>query len=761
MRASQSASEGYSHPSDVGPTALHHRDKVELNTTPAAAPHATGQGPFSRTTAAPSPPEEEGTWGERDVGGPVNQELALHDFEELQRELSRISIARSYAATSQNNGKSWDGLLKRVFSREGANAQSQDEEKGFDTQSEHEGLPSSDERAFPLEVFLRTGHLGKHTPSGDAAKKLGVIFRNLTVKVVAQKSSFVKTLPQAILGSFGPDLCRFVCKLFPRLKVGLRDEVLRTILHDFTGVVKPGEMLLVLGRPGSGCSTLLKVLANQREEYASVEGSVSYSGISADELAKHYRGEVVYNPEDDQHLPSLTVGQTLRFALLNKTRRNLREEVNLIVDTFLRMFAIKHTEKTFVGNAFIRGISGGERKRVSIAETLATKSTIVCWDNSTRGLDASTALDFARSLRIMTDVSKRTTITTLYQAGEGIYELMDKVLVIEGGRMLYFGPAKEARGYFEHLGFYAPSRQTTPDFLTSLCDPVARKARPGWEERVPRTAEELERAFRESKEYQRVLREVEEFEAQLEKSGLQEKARFEDAVREQKSKRVAASSNYTIPFWQQVWVCAKREIWLLWGDKTELYSKYFTIISNGLIVGSLFYNTPSSTAGTFLRSGAVMFSVVFLGWLQLAELMKAVSGRDILARHKQYAFYRPSAVALARVLTDFPALFGQVAVFSVIVYFITGLDLTVRKFFTQLLITYTTTICLTALYRMMAAFSESISDAVRFSGTMLDILFVFTGYVVAKPVLLERKWFGWISHINPVSLLVMQPATRC
>ena len=101
----------------------------------------------------------------------------------------------------------------------------------------------------------------------------------------------------------------------------------------------------------------------------------------------------------------------------------------------------------------MRGISGGERKRVSIAETLATKSSVISWDNTTRGLDASTALDYAKSLRIMTDVSNRTTIVTLYQAGEDIYKLMDKVLLIDAGRMVYQGPASEAKAYFQTLGY--------------------------------------------------------------------------------------------------------------------------------------------------------------------------------------------------------------------------------------------------------------------------------------------------------------------
>jgi ABC-type multidrug transport system ATPase subunit len=90
---------------------------------------------------------------------------------------------------------------------------------------------------------------------------------------------------------------------------------------------------------------------------------------------------------------------------------------------------------------------------------MATKASVVCWDNSTRGLDANTALEFARALRTMTDISHRTTLVTLYQAGESLYELMDKVLLIEEGQMLYQGPASEAKAYFEDLGFLCHPRQ--------------------------------------------------------------------------------------------------------------------------------------------------------------------------------------------------------------------------------------------------------------------------------------------------------------
>lgn len=128
---------------------------------------------------------------------------------------------------------------------------------------------------------------------------------------------------------------------------------------------------------------------------------------------------------------------------------------------------LRHAKNTPVGDANIRGVSGGEKKRVSIAEALATRCLLGCWDNSTRGLDASTALEFGRALRIATDLAGLTTIVSIYQAGEALYELFDKVCVIGEGKMYYFGRADAAREYFEGLGYVPKQRQTTADFLVA------------------------------------------------------------------------------------------------------------------------------------------------------------------------------------------------------------------------------------------------------------------------------------------------------
>ncbi|OAX79146.1 hypothetical protein ACJ72_06537 [Emergomyces africanus] len=510
--------------------------------------------------------------------------------------------------------------------------------------------------------------------------------------------------------------------------------------------------MLVLGRPGAGCTTFLKSIANSRSSFAAVLGDVSYGGISAEEQDKNFRGEVNYNPEDDQHFPSLTVEQTLRFALMNKTKKRDQDSIPVVVNGLLKMFRINHTRNTIVGNEFTRGVSGGERKRVGIAETLTTKSSVVCWDNSTRGLDASTALDYVKSLRVLTDVSNRTTFVTLYQAGEGIYELMDKVMLIEQGRMLYQGPANQAKAYFESLGFYYPERSTTADFLTSLCDPLVRQFQPGREASTPKTAQELEIAYKSSDIYKRILEEVDDYENQIKATDAADTRQFQKYVGESKSKTVSNRSSYTVSFVRQVMACTQREFWVLWGDKASLYTNFFIIISVSLIVGSLFYGQSLDTGGAFPRGGALFFSIIFLGWLQLTELMPAVSGRTIIARHKDYAFYRPSAVVIARVLVDFPFIFAMLVVLSLVEYFLMGLDLDVSKFFIYCLFIYAVSIAITAMYRMFAAFSATIDDSIRFGGIALNLLIFYVGYAIPKQALLnDSPWFGWLLYVNPVS----------
>lgn len=146
---------------------------------------------------------------------------------------------------------------------------------------------------------------------------------------------------------------------------------------------------MVLGSPGSGCTTLLKTLANHRAEYHSVSGNVHYDSLTPSELSKYFRGDVQYCPEDDVHFPTLTVEQTLKFAAMARTptgdvrdvfSKDREEFASDVTEVLMTIFGLSHARNTPIGDAMLRGVSGGEKKRVSIAEALAARSHIGAWD---------------------------------------------------------------------------------------------------------------------------------------------------------------------------------------------------------------------------------------------------------------------------------------------------------------------------------------------------------------------------------------------
>lgn len=390
---------------------------------------------------------------------------------------------------------------------------------------------------------------------------------------------------------------------------------------------------------------------------------------------------MAYVPEDDVHFPTLTVRQTLEFALQSKTPKRYRERIPRYLEIYGRVFGMSHTMNTLVGNEYIRGVSGGERKRISIIESLATNSSVACWDNSTRGLDASSALDYARSLRIMTDTCGKATLLTLYQASDAIYELVDKVLLIDEGRMLYQGPANEAKRYFEDLGYECADMQTTSDFLTSITLPKRRRFRAGWENRAPKGPIELEAAFRQSVAFANIETAVETYEDQKltgRSSGAADSEcdsveEFKKTMQSDKSRFVSSNSPYTISLFRQVVLCAKRQMWQLKGHMGPLYIKLISCVVYGLLIGSMFYDQPQTTDGMYSRGGVLFYSSILLAWLQMSELEDAMQGRDILSRQKKFAFVRPSAVCLARVLSDMVTTTLLTFLYLIVMYFLSGL----------------------------------------------------------------------------------------
>ncbi|KAK5279255.1 Multidrug resistance protein [Cryomyces antarcticus] len=235
-------------------------------------------------------------------------------------------------------------------------------------------------------------------------------------------------------------------------------------------------------------------------------------------MHRDFRGEAIYTAEVDVHFPMLSVGDTLYFAARARAPRNIPGNVHKrtyaehMRDVVMAIFGISHTINTRVGNDFVRGVSGGERKRVSIAEAALSGAPLQCWDNSTRGLDSANALEFCKTLRLSTDLMGATAFVAIYQAPQSAYDVFDKVVVLYEGRQIYFGRTEDARRYFEDMGFDCPDRQTTADFLTSMTSPAERVVRPGWKNKVPRTPDDFAAAWKASATRKQLMHDIEEYE---------------------------------------------------------------------------------------------------------------------------------------------------------------------------------------------------------------------------------------------------------
>jgi ATP-binding cassette subfamily G (WHITE) protein 2 (SNQ2) len=600
-------------------------------------------------------------------------------------------------------------------------------------------VPGDD--AFDFELTLKD-LIRRRGEESIKGRELGVMFKDLRVVGVGARASLQPTIgsmfnPTAILRNIS----------------AMRNPPVRDILSGFEGVVEPGEMLLVLGRPGSGCSTFLKTIANQRGEYHAVQGEVCYDSFTPEDIARQYRGDVIYCPEDDVHFPTLTVEQTLSFAIKTRTphvrfTNQSREQYNRdVVDILMRIFGLRHARNTVVGDAAIRGVSGGEKKRVSIAEALSCRALIGAWDNSTRGLDASTALEFVQALRIGTDIARLTTIVSIYQAGEQLYNLFDKVCVIAEGRMAYFGPAKEARQYFIDMGYEPQDRQTTADFLVSVTNPSGRKIRDGFEGKVPGTSEEMAAAFLASSLGQLNRDSVENY--RFHNVGKPERmdAYRQSAVMEH-ADTAPKSHSYTISIPMQIRAVMVRRVQIIKGDWGTVAVNLAVQIFQSIIMGTVFLKLPDATSGFFSRGGVLFFALFFGALSSMAEIPALFAQRPIVLRHHKAAMYYPFIESFAHTMVDIPFTFIIQAVFAVILYLLVDLQRTVSQFFIFFLFVFAMTTTMKAFFRMVAACFKTESAATSLAGVVVVVVALFTGYTIPKPNIPGA--LRWIMYINPV-----------
>ncbi|KAL4878791.1 ABC-2 type transporter-domain-containing protein [Aspergillus karnatakaensis] len=597
---------------------------------------------------------------------------------------------------------------------------------------------------FNARAWARAFYDIRYNASGTPPRVAGVAFKDLNVIGYGSPVDYQMTVGNAVIKL--PLLAR-------ELLSGRKQKI--DILQDVNGLLLPGEQLCVLGPPGSGCSTLLKTIAQETHGLTvNPSSSINYQGITPKQMSTNFRGEAIYTAEVDAHYPQLVVGDTLYFAALARIPRHVpggmsrTEYATHLRDVIMSTFGITHTINTKVGNDYVRGVSGGERKRVSIAEAALSYAPLQCWDNSTRGLDSANAIEFCKTLRTQGDVLGVTSCVAIYQAPQAAYELFDKVTVLYEGRQIYFGPAQAAKEYFTRMGFVCPESQTTPDFLTSMSSPVERMIQPGFENLVPRSSSDFAERWKESPEYQNLLRDIDDYNNKHPFNST-DLDLFSSSRKAEKSRNQRLKSPYTLSYWGQIGICLWRDFQRLKNDPSISVAMLIGNFFEAIIISSIFYDLPADTSSFFSRGALIFMMVLLSAFGSILEIIVLYEKRPVVEKHSRYALYHPSAEAISSIIMDLPYKIVNSLLTNLVLYFMAHLRREPGAFFFLYLISFFMMMGMSMFFRFLASLTKSLEQALTPSSIILLALVLYTGFAI--PVSYMRGWASWIRWMNPVS----------
>ncbi|GAP85100.2 putative multidrug resistance protein CDR1 [Rosellinia necatrix] len=509
------------------------------------------------------------------------------------------------------------------------------------------------------------------------------------------------------------------------------------IIDGLDGLLLPGEMLLVLGRPGSGCSTFLKTLGGVTRSFNMKDaGAINYQGIGYHEMHTVYAGECIYVAELDVHFPELKLGETIEFvAKARGAHPQGKDSSWALSEDVLSLFRLEQSANTHIGDANIRGLSGGEKRRTSLAEALVQGAQLQCWDNSVRGLDSLSALRFVKLLKKQAQALQTTTLVTLYQASDAMLENFDNVTLLYEGRQIFFGPIDSAADYFIQVGFFRPTHSTLADFLTSITNPEERIVRAGFEGRVPRSPDDFARTWKQSQERRDLFERIETFNSIY-------------PLNETKKPEHLGSNTYPLAPFAQVRLCMERVFLRLRNNPSPSVAALISNAILGVVVGSVYFRLDETSDSLDQRATLLFFSLLNSAFTPAFEVLTMWAQRPIVEKHKSYALYRPFTEAIASMICDLPQKLLILVFFNIPLYFMTNLRLSAAAFFTYLLFTFVTILTMSMLFRTVGSLSRSLEQTLAPNSTIILLCIIYTGFVIPQKYMVP--WLGWFRFINPL-----------
>ncbi|XP_062117535.1 pleiotropic drug resistance protein 2-like [Humulus lupulus] len=615
-------------------------------------------------------------------------------------------------------------------------------------------LVEKDNESFLRRLRDRTNRVGIEIP------KIEVRYEDLSVEGDAHVGSrALPTLLNATLNTIEGVLG--LVHIAPSKKRKLQ------ILKDISGIIKPSRMTLLLGPPGAGKTTLLQAVAGKLDQNLRVSGKVTYCGHEFNEFVP--QRTCAYISQHDLHFGEMTVRETFDFSgrflgvgsryeileQLSKREKEAGIEPDIEIDTFMKATAVSGQETslitdyvlkilgleicadTIVGDVMRRGISGGQKKRVTIGEMLVGPARVLVMDEISTGLDSATTYQICNYMRQMVHISYLTTVISLLQPAPETYELFDDIILLSEGQVVYQGPRENVLEFFEYMGFKCPNRKGVADFL----------------QEVTSKKDQEQYWFKTDQPY--IFISVSEFSNSFKSFHIGKQLSDDLKVPYDKSKAPKTEltrDKYGISNWELFKACFSRE-WLLMKHNYFVYAfKIAQITITSIIALTVFFRTemPVGTlqdGGKFL--GALYFSLLNVMFNGLVEMAMTVMRLPVFYKQRDFLFYPAWAFALPILVLRIPLSFVETAVWIILTYYTIGYAPDASRFFKQFLVLFAIHQTALSLFRLVASIGRThiVSNTL---GIFIFLILVILGGIVIDKNDLE-PWISWGYYISSIT----------
>ncbi|KAM5583255.1 ABC transporter G family member 31-like [Rosa sericea] len=592
-------------------------------------------------------------------------------------------------------------------------------------------------------------------------RKVEVRYENLNIVADVQTGS--RALPTLInYTRDGIEGFLTSCRIFKPKRRSL------TILNNVSGVIKPGRMTLLLGPPSSGKSTLLTTLAGKLDSSLKKSGSITYNGHKLDEFC--VQRTAAYISQTDNHIAELTVRETLDFAArcqgasegfaaYMKNLVKLEKEKNIrpdpVIDAFMKASSVggkKHSittdyvlkvlgldvcSETIVGNDMLRGVSGGQRKRVTTGEMAVGPRKTLFMDEISTGLDSSTTYQIVKCIGNFVHHMEATVLMALLQPAPETFELFDDLVLLSEGYVVYQGPRAEVLEFFESLGFKLPPRKGVADFLQEVTS--KKDQAQYWADR--------------SKPY-----------AYLSVSEIAEafkKSRFGRSVDDtlsapyDKSSSLPASlpkTKYATSKWELCKACFSREVLLISRHRFLYTFRTCQVAFVGAVTCTMFSRLklhPTDEINGNLYLSCLFFGLVHMMFNGFSELPLMISRLPVFYKQRDNHFHPAWAWSAVSLLLRIPYSIIEAVVWSCVVYYSVGFAPGAGRFFRFMFLLFSVHQMALGLFRTMASLARDMVIANTFGSAALIIIFSFGGFIIPKDSI--KPWWEWAFWISPLS----------